>query len=293
MISLRKPIFLLMVAGLSILSACGGSDSEDPKPSDPDTPLNSLPDDTGGEHIAQVLNSTDAEFGYYAYLPGGYEGGTASYPLLIFLHGKNERGDGTNSLTVLNKVLVHGPPKLIKAKKWDPAYPMIVVSPQFHGADGNNWGNGDTSNLKQFIEFVMEKYRVNNKRIYLTGLSHGGNGVYDYLSKESDATSYITCAVPIAAWGAGSGFSKCKNTPIWSFVGSEDNSNENATLNFTEKFNDQSPAPLHQAKLTIYPGSGHDVWTKTYDGTGMGTEDDAYDEFDTSIYDWMLQYKRP
>jgi predicted peptidase len=284
-----------MVAGLSILSGCGGGDDGgDPnKPADPDTELTSLPADTGGEHIAQVLGSTDAEFGYYVYLPGGYDGGTASYPLLVFLHGKSERGDGTNSLTVLNKVLVNGPPKLIKGGKWDPTYPMIVISPQFHGADGNNWGNGDPAYLKKFIEFTKAKYRVNEKRIYLTGLSHGGNGVWDYISKLSDDSNYITAAVPIASWGAGSGFSKCKNTPIWTFVGSEDNSNENATLNFVTKFNDQAPAPLHKALLTIYPGSGHDVWTKTYDGTGMGTEDDAYDPFDMSVYDWMLQYKRP
>lgn len=293
MISLRKSILVMMATAMSILSGCGGGGG-DPEPLvEPDTELTSLPPDTGGEHIAQVLGSTDAEFGYYVYLPGGYDGGTASYPVLVFLHGKTERGDGTNSLTVLNKVLANGPPKLIKDKKWDPTYPMIVVSPQFHGADGNNWGNGDTSNLKQFIEFIKSEYRINEKRIYLTGLSHGGNGVYDYLSKESDATSYITAAVPIAAWGSGSGFAKCRNTPIWAFVGSEDNSNEENTLNFVTKYNEQTPAPLHQAKLTIFPGVGHNVWTKTYDGTGMGTEDDAYDAFDISIYDWMLQYKRP
>jgi predicted peptidase len=292
--SLRKSIIVLMVAGTYLLSSCGGG-SDDPTPADQDTELTSLPEDTGGEHVAQVLGSTNAEFGYYVYLPGGYDGGTASYPLLVFLHGKSERGDGTNSITVLNKVLAHGPPKLIKNGTWDPTYPMIVISPQFHGDEGNenNWGGGITSNLKDFIAFAIEKYRVNTKRIYLTGLSHGGNGVYDYISKEDDSNDFIAAAVPIAAYGAGSGFSKAKNTPIWAFVGENDGANTTSTLNYIAKFNEQSPSPKHLAKLTVFPDATHDVWTRTYSGSGIGTADPAYDEFDISIYDWMLQFKRP
>lgn len=42
--------------------------------------------------------------------------------------------------------------------------------------------------------------------------------------------------------------------------------------------------------VTMYPGVGHNSWTRTYDGTGMGTERADYDAFNMSIYDWMLQY---
>jgi hypothetical protein len=30
----------------------------------------------------------------------------------------------------------------------------------------------------------------------------------------------------------------------------------------------------------------------TYDGSGMGTESNEYDQFDQSIYDWMFQYQK-
>ena len=43
------------------------------------------------------------------------------WPLLLFLHGAGESGHD------LNKVKIHGPPKLIEAGK---NFPMIVVSPQ-------------------------------------------------------------------------------------------------------------------------------------------------------------------
>lgn len=291
----RKPLELLFLAGLFfILSSCGGDD--DPAAPEEDSELTSLPEDTGGTHTPFVLGSTDADLGYYVYLPGGYDGNgnNKSYPLLVFLHGQSERGDGTGSLTVLNKVLANGVPKLIKNDQWDPTYPMIVVSPQYHVIidpdNPNNWGAGSPTPLKNFIKYMIDHYRINTSRIYLTGMSHGGNGVYDYITMESEATNYIAAAVPVAAYGAGTGFNKSKDLPIWAFVGELDATNLTTTTSFITKFNEQVPAPKYQAKLSVFPDKGHDVWTITYSSSGMGTaEGDAFNE---SIYDWMFKYKR-
>ena len=256
--------------------------------------LAALPKDTGGSHSPHVLGSTSAQFGYYLYTPGGYTSTTQLYPLLIFLHGKGERGDGTSSLTVLNKVLSTGVPRLIKDGKWHPKYPMMVVSPQFHINIGNlnNWGGGDPTYLKRFIEYMISHYRIDPKRIYLTGLSHGGNGVYDYISLQDDATSHLAAAVPIAAYGARKGYNKSDETPIWTFVGENDVTNFNTSKNFVINYNKQVPAPLYKAKISGYIGVGHDCWTRTYDGTGIGTVDPTYDVFSTALYDWMFKYKR-
>ena len=49
---------------------------------------------------------------FLLYLPEGYRDKLdIKWPLLIFLHGAGERGDD------LNKVKVHGPPKLIEKGK--------------------------------------------------------------------------------------------------------------------------------------------------------------------------------
>lgn len=296
MLTLRKAMALFFAASmLGMLASCGGSSDADPTPSGgTDTELSALPEDTGGQHVAQVLGSTQSAMGFYVYLPGGYADGSASYPLLVFLHGKSERGDGSSTKAVLDKVLANGPPKMIKAGTWNPKYPMIVVTPQFHSTEGsaNNWGGGDPSHLKNFIKFMIDNYRINPKRIYLTGLSHGGNGVYDYISLEDDATDYIAAAVPIAAYGAGKGFSKANDTPIWSFVGDLDGSNYTSTLNYIDKYNTQAPSPAYKARLSVFEGAGHDVWTRTYSGSGIGTASTDHDAFDKQIYDWMFQYKR-
>ncbi len=286
-------ISLLSIAIFAFISGCGTDDSVNPD-SGNNVSLSQLPADTGGEHIAQVLGTTSADYGYYVYLPGGYEEVSSNYPLLVFLHGLGERGDGSSNMDVLNRVLKNGPPKMIQNGSWSPKYPMIVVSPQYHGSGGdvNNWGAGDPQNLKGFIEFMIKKYRVNTHRIYLTGLSHGGNGVYDYLTRLSDSVSHIAAAVPVAAYGKSSGFNYSSNTPIWVFVGDNDVTNMKTSKNFVTGYNSQSPSPKHKAKITIFNGAGHDVWTRTYNGDGIGKADPSYDAFNQSVYDWMFKFTR-
>ncbi|HEY3403399.1 MAG TPA: alpha/beta hydrolase-fold protein [Ohtaekwangia sp.] len=302
MITFKKPLVLLaMVALLSC-----GSDDDDGNPGGgggggDDTDLNSLPDDTGGTHTPVQKGTTGAEFGYYVYTPGNLDD-SKSYPLLIFLHGKSERGNGT---TDLNKVLANGPPKIINSNvnTWKAMvpHPMIVASPQYHPADGagadNNWGEYHTEELKGFIDHMLENYPINPKRIYLTGLSHGGTGLIDYIILGPGAGDHVAAAVPIAAYGYGGSinYPNAKNIPIWMFVGGGDTSGANnltSCQGFYNKYNAQTPAPAHDARLTIYPGAPHDVWTRTYSLSGMSeTTDAAYDDFDMNIYEWMLQYK--
>lgn len=294
----KYSIPLLILGFFTFIAGCSDDDDSN-GPSGDNVSLSKLPTDTGGVHIPQVLGSTSAEYGYYVYLPSGYDEVSYNYPLLVFLHGKSEKGDGTSDQDVLDKVLKNGVPNLIENDEWDPTYPMIVISPQYHGDgegeenwDSNNWGGGNPDHLMEFIEFAINKYRVNTKRVYLTGLSFGGNGVYDYITRSSDSSNYIAAAAPVAAYGKKSGLDNCANTPIWVFVGSSDGSNFTTSTNFVTNYNSQSPAPTYNAKITVYPGAGHNVWTRTYSGDGMGTEDDDYDAFDQSLYDWMFQYER-
>lgn len=255
--------------------------------------LRSLPRDTGGTHLAVPIGTGGAPYGHYVYLPSGYSGGTDRYPVLIFLHGQGERGNGASQL---GDVRALGVPQLIERGMWAPRYPMIVVSPQYPDettGNRNNWGGGSATPLRTFIEYVMRTYRVNERRIYLTGLSHGGNGVYDYLVLQSDATSYIAAAAPVAAWGPSRGFAMARNTPIWVFVGSADTQNFNNSRTFVTGYNAQMPAPSHRARFTVYPGAGHDVWTRTYNLSGMTmTTDPMFDPYSPSLYDWFFQFRR-
>ena len=308
--NLRKNLsMVLFTGGLLSLSACG-DENVDPTPVvtesaavaeientnarsavSSNSDLTSLPPDTGGTQKAVPLGTNGTPFGYYAYTPAGYSSNTQKYPVIIFLHGKSERGDGT---TTLSRVLNNGIPKMIANKTWKTTYPAIVISPQFHLTVGNsnNWGGGDASYLKSFIAHIITKYRINPSRIYLTGLSHGGNGVWDYISLVDDASSYIAAAAPVASYGARKGYKMHDETPIWTFVGESDVTNFNTSKAFVTNYNAQVPAPLYKAKISGFVGVGHDCWTRTYNSTGLNTADPIYDAFNQKLTDWMFKYKR-
>ncbi|UJH67412.1 dienelactone hydrolase family protein [Allomuricauda sp. SCSIO 65647] len=251
--------------------------------------LHNLPADQGGEHRSYPL-TLDSDFrrlGYFAYIPGGYDDNEYEYPLLLFLHGSGQKG---NSLGFppgqLDRVLEHGPPKLIESGDWNPPFPFLVVSPQTEG----DWFP-DT--VHRFIEFLIEEYRVNTKRIYLTGLSMGGRGCWFYEGTKG-SESYAAALVPICGRGP-TPKENLIHAPIWAFHGEEDNVvpafENNGSVQMVTQLNANDPRPKFDAKLTLFPNVGHDSWERTYDDSGMGTENSEYDAFDISIYDWMLQYR--
>ena len=98
--------------------------------------------------------------------------GEETWPLLLFLHGAGERGDD------LELVKVHGPPKMIAQGR---DFPFVVVSPQ---CPKDEWWSMDA--LHDLLNEIVETYRIDTARIYVTGLSMGGLcdvGTRMYLSR--------------------------------------------------------------------------------------------------------------
>lgn len=199
---------------------------------------------------------------YLLALPEGYEADPAKkWPLLVFLHGAGERGD---NLELLKK---HGPPKLIAAGK---KFEAIVISPQV--LSSNIWNE---HGVKALTDEIVRTHRVDTSRIYLTGISMGGFGTWD------TALAYPGTYAAIApiCGGAGVGFvmaERIKDLPCWIFHGDMDKA---VSVDFSIRMHDALKKVGSEAKLTIYPGVGHDSWTRTYDN----------EEFWT----WLFAQKRP
>jgi len=130
----------------------------------------------------QSIKRTDSNnIPYLEYLPTDYlSNPNKEYPVIIFLHGTGERGDGSNE--DVSKVTTHGPPKHIKnGHKMEftvdgKNYAFIVITPQL--VFGN--GNWRSDYIDEVYTHVMNTYRVDRNRVYLTGLSLGGGGVWRY-----------------------------------------------------------------------------------------------------------------
>jgi dienelactone hydrolase len=238
-------------------------------------------------HKAFVLGSTEAPYGYLVYEPEESKSDT-KLPLLLFLHGGDETGNSEKQNTILGRAAKHGPSRYIKNEQWNPPIPMIVVSPQT--TDG--WWRPEM--VHEFIEYLIENYPVDKSRIYLTGLSRGGTGSFDYINYHGDE-SYVAAMLPVAtdAFVVNSGDfkpEKFKNTPVWLFINDKDKyvADYKRTAQIIRAIKNHN----NTSKVTVFPKHGHDAWTHTYKMTGQGFERPEYDPFDENVYEWLLRHSR-
>lgn len=201
-----------------------------------------------------------APFNYLLYLPPDYDD-VEKHPLLLFLHGAGERGDGN-----LDLVKVHGPPKLIAAGRH---FPFIVVSPQCKS--GGWW---EAAELSALLDHIETQYKVDNQRIYVTGLSMGGFGTWSLAFRESERFAAIA---PICGGGnvIAARYTKAITTPTWAFHGAKDTV---VPLSKSQEMIDVLKQNKIEAKLTIYSDAGHDSWTESYNNE--------------ELYKWLLEHKR-
>jgi predicted esterase len=270
---------------LLLFAACSSEESI-PVINDARADLTSLAEDTGGVHIPVPLHANGPDYSYYIYEPGGYTEDTTSYPLLIYLHGIHDFGDPVRQ-NDLFKVLRNGPPKMIEEGTWKPDFPMLVASPQLFVTE-LDW---QPNKLHSFIEHLENKYRVNPSRIYITGISIGGVGIFEYL-RNLGSRAKAAAVVPIAGAGAENLVDTFAQVPIWAFHGENDRviPFQRGSKEIVDAIN--AAGPRDRALLTTYPGAGHDVWTRTYDESGMGQENRLYDPFNRSVFHWMFTKKK-
>ncbi len=230
----------------------------------------------------RYTSATANSGGYYEYLPSGYNASSQSYPLIVFVHGIGELGSG--SAADLPKLLNcwNALPRLIANGQFPASFNVggqqqgfLVLSPQFKA-----WPSA--SDINNVINYAVQNYRVNQNRIYVTGLSMGGGATWDF------AAAYPTRAaavVPIcgATWPD---LTKARaiaaaKLPVWA---THNESDPTVTSSYTKDWVSNIVNNGGNAKKTIYPTSGHDAWTKTYDP--------SYRENNLNIYEWMLQFQK-
>ncbi|MBX3009468.1 MAG: dienelactone hydrolase family protein [Melioribacteraceae bacterium] len=210
------------------------------------------------ENRLTTVYKQNIDISYLLYLPKNYESGE-KFPLVLFLHGAGERG------TDLNLVKKHGLPKLIEQGK---DFPFIVVSPQC--PLNVRW---DTKALISLIDELIDKLNVDEKRIYITGLSMGGNGTWRLISEIPER---IAAAIPICGWGDAFEICNARNVSIWAFHGAKDMV---VPVVASQQLIDRLKYCNGKAEFTIYDDLDHDSWTVTYENE--------------KIYEWLLEKSLP
>ena len=191
--------------------------------------------------------------------PRDYSADRKRFPLIIFLHGSGECGRD------LSKVEKHS---LLKITSQQADFPFVIVAPQMPAYDG--WWSVES--LDALLDHVLATYDVDPDRVYLTGISLGAYGVWDWACHRPQAFAAI---VPIAGEGNDDWAGKLKNVPVWAFHGANDKAvspaEEQRMVNAVNKAGGS-------AKLTLYPDLGHNAWYRAYN--------------DPALFGWLLAHPR-
>ena len=191
---------------------------------------------------------------YLLFLPSGYDRSKKRWPLILFLHGSGERG---TDLDLLKK---HGLPKIVATR---PDFPFIVVSPQ---CPSEGWWTSDA--LIALLDNVEKKYRIDPRRVYVTGLSMGGFGTWQLAI---DYPHRFAAIAPICGRGNPLRAHRISHLPIWVFHGAKDRI---VPLDNSREMVHQLRKLGAKPKFTIYPKAAHDSWTRTYENP--------------RLYEWFL-----
>ncbi len=224
----------------------------------------------------QTAKITSSNIAYLEYLPQDYGKNNNKYPVVIFLHGIGERGVNSNDATALkNSVQTVANVGLARYIKYGTQYPFIVISPQLK----SSYGTWPANYVMDVVNHVKKNLRIDEQRIYITGLSLGGFGTWTTLSAYPDV---FAAAVPICSGGNTLGKActiASRNVPLWAFHGTSDAVVAyGVTTNMVNAINACSPKPSPLAKTTLFSGLGHNIWDKVYK--------------ETNALNWMLTFRK-
>ena len=204
--------------------------------------------DVKNNMIREEFRGEEWQFPFVMYRPTQMKD---NLPLVVQLHGAGEAGNGMDELC---KVDVYGFSHLLTEEA---DYQCIFVMPQYGG--GTFWP-AEVPNIYAFICSVMQKYNVDEKRVYLTGLSMGGYGTWYTAQRYPNLFAAIApvCGAGIV-W-----LSFVLDMDIWAFHGSEDEVVlPTETTNMIHQIRKWG-VNKKEVKMTILDNVEHNAWDYAY-----------------------------
>lgn len=202
----------------------------------------------------------------YRFLSPDYNPGR-KYPLVVFLHGSGERGNNNDSQLQWGVTNFANDEMMTQ-------YPAYVLAPQC--PSNQSWANllfpakgsmdikllpeptRPMQSLIALIDTLVTKVNIDVNRIYITGLSMGGMGTFDAISRYPDK---FAAAVPVCGAGDTSKAKLISKIPIWIIHGNEDPSvDSRASLEMVNALVRAGGKP----GFTLIPETGHFSWLAAY-----------------------------
>jgi len=164
---------------------------------------------------------------YRLCLPDFYDP-QQKYPLVLALHGAGERGTDNQIHINVHRMATSWADSANQKK-----HPCFVVAPQCPEDNrwvDNDWSEGEfrmsdipTSNemltVVDLLDSLTKEFSVDTNRFYITGLSMGGYGTWDMITRYPNM---FAAAIPMSGGGDSTRVERIKHIPIWAFHGEKD-----------------------------------------------------------------------
>jgi predicted peptidase len=251
------------------------------RPPPPGPKLPKPPPATPGHHHLQLATrwEKDFELPYMIYLPKGYNEDSPGTlrPMLVFLQGDGERGN-------FDGIFRYGPDKNLRENPTlQDQYPFIGLSPVCPGE--KPWGSLAPDDprfdspimakiVAKLLDHVTEKFRVDPTRVYATGISMGGTGVW-YLADA--AADRLAAIAPMSGreLHPETALERYKDLNIWIVTGERDGDFSAGAVKMAKALKDSKK----EVAFTMVPGADHFCFNQYY--------------ADPKFYEWLLKHSRP
>jgi predicted peptidase len=208
-------------------------------------------------HRLPLNNAIADHVNYLLFVPPAYARGTAGdWPLIVFLHGSEQRGDDPSLLQEM---------ALLDFADKSADFPFIAVIPQC--PRNIRW---PPQIVKSVLDAVEAQLRVDRNRVYLTGFSLGGFGTWQTAAAFPGTFAAIA---PLCGMSDLPESGRLAGIPVWAFHGAQD---VNVPVVESKKMVSALQKRGADARLTVYPDLAHDCWTMTYN--------------DSRLYLWFLDH---
>lgn len=210
-----------------------------------------------GEELLAYRDCVTKGYDFLLYVPDSYSDTDEGLPVVIYLHGKSLTGNDLNMVTKYGS---------ITAVRRGVDINALVIAPQCQTYSG--W---EADRVMAVVDYVIERYNVDENRIYVIGMSMGGSGTYRVAAAYPDriAAAITMCG---SCWVDVEPLTK---VPLWILHGTKDTATPfSRSTDAVEKM--RKISGISRLRYTWLEGCNHSILARVF--------------LMQEVYDWMFSH---